>query len=382
MNKILLATLYDQDRERIYTARRLPRKEVHKINEVLGWYSLYEIEGYNLAYAYREFVTRRFTGTTPWWAGDGEKEIGRYLTPAPVIKFMVDLCNPRPSDRIIDFACGSGGFLGEIASRMASVTDFDSYLREKIFACDADEFSVSTAQTFVELLLPGKQPLVELQDRRFYAESLRAGTQIGIDDIDPSIGMRKQPRLAFPSREMRGVLNIFHKNGLFSQKIHSWEKDLSHLIQENSFNLVISNPPGGVKYNLGHEDELKECFPLENKRKRLQNAPLFIQRAIQLVKNGGKICLIVPDGILANVQLKYLQEDIFSRCQVKAVISLPRGIFPNVPSKMSIVYMIKTDKPSLRKPIFMTGVITGEEYNLESELDKILERYRKLSSRN
>jgi len=377
LNEILLASFQKQDGGSIYKKYKLAKKEVKHIEIVLNRYDLSQIEGPDLAYAYRDFVTRNFTGTTPKWAGEEEKKIGRYLTPAPVIKFMVELCNPTPKDKVIDFACGSGGFLGAIASRMISRVDITKYLFEKLFACDVDIFSVSTAQTFMELLLPGKQTLAQIFDESFYVTSLKKGSQITFDDVHPELGISGHPRLGFQAAKREGILNIFHHNGLFSEKIQSWEYDLSSIIPEQSFDLVISNPPGGTDYNLGHEDELKALFPLEGSRKKLQNAPLFIQRAIRLAKNGGKICLIVPDGILANIQLQYLQEHIFSACQVKAIISLPRGIFPNVPSKMSILYMIKTERPSLKKPIFMASIEVGEETDLESELKKILKSYKK-----
>ena len=48
---------------------------------------------------------------------------------------------------------------------------------------------------------------------------------------------------------------------------------------------------------------------------------------------------------------------------------------------MSILYMIRTDRPSLRKLIFMAEVETGEEYSLESELDEILVEYKKFSKK-
>lgn len=381
MNAILRATITKQSRDRIY--KKLPKRVVARIEEVLGWYPLTKIEGHNLAYAYREFVTRNFTGTTPWWAEAGEKEIGRYLTPASVVKFMVELCDPGPEEKVIDFACGSGGFLGAVANRMLDKIKINHYLSNKLFACDADLFSVSTAQTFMELLLPGKQIPVEISEKSFYTSALKSGEQITIDDYHPDIGITRPRRLPFTSTTKKGVLNIFHHNGLFSKKIHSWEHDLGRFIPEKSFDVVISNPPAGANYNLGHEDELKKLFPMESRRKKLQNAPLFIQRAIHLAKNGGKICLIIPDGILANIQLRYLQDYIFGNYRVKVIVSLPRGIFPNVPSKMSVLYMIKTKKPALKEPIFMAAVKTGvdpetgEEYNLESELADILKEYRK-----
>lgn len=384
LNEILLATFQRRSINPIYEEYRLIKRVRKPIEKILSRYDLTQIEGPDLAYAYREFVTANFTGKGFGWF---EGEVGRYLTPAPVIRFMVKMTNISPKDKVIDFACGSGGFLGAVASRVVSKTDMSVYLKRNLFACDADQFSVSTARTFMELLLPGTQLPLDLKHKRFYAESLKPGLQIDLSDTQPGLGLTRPPRLDFPSGKARGVLSIFHKNGLFSHKIHSWEADLSHLIQEGTFDVVISNPPGGVNYNLGHDDELKNFFPLESRRKTLQNAPLFIQRATQLTKSGGKICLIVPDGILANVQNKYLQDYIFANCQVKAVVSLPRGAFPNVPSKMNVLFMVRRKRPSVKKPFFMASVqtgidaATGKERNLESELEKILAQYRKFGKK-
>lgn len=377
LNEILLTSFQKKDKELVYKNYKFTKRVTKQIEEILSRYDLKQIEGPDLAYAYRDFVTRNFTGTIPLRTGEREKEVGRYLTPAAVIKFMVDLCNPTPNDKVIDFACGSGGFLGAVVTRMSSRVNIAEYLSKKLFACDVDTFSVSTAQAFMELLLPGKQTLAQAIEESFYVTSLKKDSQISLNDIHPKAGISKPPRLGFRKTKKKGILNIFHHNGLFSEKIHTWECDLSSFIYKESFDLIISNPPGGADYNLGHEDELKTLFPLESTRKKLQNAPLFIQRAIQLAKNDGKICLIVPDGVLANIELQYLQEYIFNTCQVKGIISLPRGIFPNVTSKMSILYMIKTRNPSIKKPIFMASVELGEETNLETELEKILEKYKR-----
>lgn len=378
LNELLLATFQKRDAKSIYRGYEFPKKVIQRIEEILNRYDLAQIEGPDVAYAYREFVTQNFTGKGFGWCA--QKEVGRYLTPAEVISFMVKMVDIKPEDKVIDFACGSGGFLGAIASRMVNKVDINQYLKEKLFACDLDPFSVSTARTFMELLLPGKQPTVELTKESFYPKSLKPRAQISIDDVYPSLGLTGQPRLNFDRQRRKGVLNIYHHNGLFSEKKHSWEKDdLGDIIQDESFDVVISNPPGGAISGLRSkvENYLRRVLPLGNGRK-LQNPVLFIQRAVQLAKDNGKICLIVPDGTLANAELKYLRDYFFERCEVKAIISLPRGIFPNVPSKMSIMYMIKKKRPQKRQKIFTAGIETDKSYNIETEFNEIYEKYKKI----
>lgn len=114
LNEILLATFQGLNREIVYKKYNFSNKIVKRIEEILNWYDLKQIEGPDLAYAYREFVTRNFTGKGFGYCD--RKEVGRYLTPAEVISFMVKLVEISPEDKVIDFACGSGGFLGAIVS--------------------------------------------------------------------------------------------------------------------------------------------------------------------------------------------------------------------------------------------------------------------------
>lgn len=68
MTEILRAVMWEQDIEEIFDSTRLSKGTIARIEEVLRWYPLMKIEGYNLAYAYREFITGRFIGTMPSWA--------------------------------------------------------------------------------------------------------------------------------------------------------------------------------------------------------------------------------------------------------------------------------------------------------------------------
>lgn len=308
-----------------------------KLEEIFLLRDLGNLEGYTLATAYREFVVRNFKGKGYGWVD--KEETGRYFTPTLVIDFMLKLVNVKPTDRVIDFACGSGGFLLGALHSLAGKVDLNSYTKGKIYGCDVDEFSVWTTKTLLELFLPDRQE----------------------------------------------NLNIFHHNGLWSSAVHTWEKknnlDLRRKTKDENFDVVISNPPGGKKFNLGegrYDNYLRKLYPLEKERKTLENAPLFIQRAINLAKNGGRICLIVPEGIADMNRYQYLWDCIKKRCEVKAIISLYPGIFPNVLSKMNIIYLVKTKKPS-REPIFMATVPVDKEkegqINLETELNEIYEKY-------
>ncbi len=333
LNDILLQTVQGVELEKIQALSNLSKRAINRLSTPLFRYPLHEIKSNHLAYAYRKFVTQFFQGKSAAFNG---MDIGRYLTPSEIIDFMVKLSDPQPDERIIDFACGSGGFVGAVAFHVAQSHSSDSFLQNNLFACDVDPFAVSTTKTFLQLLL----------------------------SLSPDAN-----------------LNIFRKNGLVSGKIHLWEeRDLTNVLQPRSFDLVISNPPAGDVYQIGADEKVREVFPLSFPGRKLQNGPLFVVRAIQLAKIGGGICLIIPDGILANEKLQYVRDFIDQNCEVRLVVSLPR-VFPNVPSKMSILFMERVPHPKPKQRRFMAKVrekdeVTGEEPTLESELTSILQEYQ------
>lgn len=329
LNEVLVRAAHGKARDGIYKRYRLPVRLRARLEEILGQYDLPRLRGPDLAYAYRDFVTGNYTGKGFGWGKDAQ-EVGRYLTPGTVVRFMIRLAEVSRTDRIVDFACGSGGFLGAAVSHVGQGPDARQFLATHVAACDIDMFSVSTAQCFLDLLLPG------------------------------------------PDAE---TLPVFHHNGLFSDDVHSWEPDLRRSFPAGAFDVVISNPPAGARYLHGHDGVIRKRFDLERDGHVLQNPRLFIQRAIQLARPQGRICLVVPDGILANEQTRDLRALVYGQCQVLASISLPR-VFPNVSSKMSILYMKKAPRPDPRRDIFMAAVQTldpgsGRPRDLDEELQAI-----------
>ncbi|MFA0759022.1 MAG: hypothetical protein NOOUEUKL_001692, partial [Candidatus Fervidibacter sp.] len=135
---------------------------------------------------------------------------------------------------------------------------------------------------------------------------------------------------------------------------------------EGSFDVVLSNPPAG---------DLPEDFSdaLDGDR-TLQSLPklyevAFLVQAVRMAKEGGRIGIIVPHGILANEQLKPLRKWLFERVKVCAIVTLPRGLFPFTPSKMSAVVMQKV-KP---KRLYRVRMMETERQNFERQLRKALQ---------
>lgn len=332
MNDILVSAMRGEDVGHLFPQRPLPGVSTGPL-ELLGGYNLERLEGPNLAYAYRKFLERNFRGVGK--VGHDQVRLGRYLTPPEFIRFMVRLANPQPVERVIDLACGSGGFLGELVAYQQRKVDANRYLRENLFACDIDPFAISTAKTFLELLLPGRQ-----------------------EDM-----------------------NVFAHNGLYSEAADG-DDDLSDCIEPGTFDLVIGNPPGNDRYSGSNPDFVARKLGFD--LRRFGDAEAFVRRALQLAKReGGKICLILPEGFLANTRPQKERDAFFPRCELKAIISLPR-IFPRTASKMAILYAVCRTRPR-REAMIMASIqagtdAEGNEYVPEAQLDEVLRLFSQMEA--
>lgn len=217
---------------------------------------------------------------------DPVRRYGRYFTPSEVIRFVVQAIDPKPNERILDFACGSGGFLLEAAHYLSEKHEVTaSEIAANLFGCDWDGGCVEIARIVLRLLLSSQK------------------------------------------------LNVVQGDGL---KLHREGKG-------ESFDIVLSNPPAGKLPKDFSGWERDEDLP-ENLPNLYEVA--FIVQAVRMTKVGGRIGMLLPDGILTNAQLKPLRNWLLERVQLQTIVGLPRGLFPFTPSKMAAVIMSKV-KPTL-----------------------------------
>lgn len=127
-------------------------------------------------------------------------------------------------------------------------------------------------------------------------------------------------------------------------------KDKNYIANRVDFPLSINNVPFNLKNILTpRETEKLKSFPIEI---------LFVERFIQLVKPGGWIAAIIPDGILSNSNAHYVRDFIAGKTKVEAIVSLPRETFKQAgtSAKTSILFLRKLneiEKPPLDHPVFL-----------------------------
>lgn len=244
---------------------------------------------------------------------------GQFFTPEPVIDFCVAMMQPKPNETIIDPACGSGGFL------MSAL----KYLQNNY---------------------------TELDTKKVVSKNLFGS------DINKSIARIAKMKLLL---EANGKTNVLCTNSL--EDLDSLKLTLSH---SEGFDLVLANPPFGAKitntstlskFDLGykwtnHSNEYHKTKSVYSN----QNAEiLFIERCLQLLKEGGRMAIVLPNGNFENPSLEYLRYYIKLKAKILAIVNLPQETFIPFGTgvKTSLLFLEKDTPNKVRLyPIFFGRV--------------------------
>jgi len=261
---------------------------------------------------------------------------GQFFTPRNVVKTIIEMLDPKPGEYIIDPACGSGGFLIEslkyIWAKLEKEADKKRWDREYL----------------------GNQ-------KRDIASKFFAG-------IDKDSFLAKVSK-AYMTIMGDGGSGIFCENSLLRPS--EWNPKTNTKIELGKFDVVITNPPFGseitikgdetlLQYELGHKWKFnKETKEWERTNELQDKQPpqiLFLERCLQLLKPGGRLGIVLPDGILGNITDGYIRKFILDNAKILAVIDIPPETFqPSTSTKTSVLFLEKKqDNDKIDDyPIFM-----------------------------
>lgn len=214
---------------------------------------------------------------------------GQFRTPRHIIKLMADLVQPQLGHKIADPACGSGGFL--LGAYQYIVTELAKKAGVQDLKPDEDGFT----RTSVAAALTEK------------AQAILASSLWGYD-IDQTM-----VRLGLMNLMMHGINepHIDYKDTLSKS-----------YTEEAEYDIVLANPPFTGSIDKG---DINEHLQLATTKTEL----LFVENIYRLLKKGGTACVIVPQGVLfgSGGAFKTLRQMLVERCDLKAVITLPSGVF-------------------------------------------------------
>ena len=224
---------------------------------------------------------------------------GQFRTPRHIIRLMVDMLQPKPTEVIGDPACGTGGFLVQAMQYL-----LEAYTSPEGIIEETDPETGATEKLYTGDLLEDDQ-----------RKHIRSGMFHGFD-FDATM-----LRIAAMNLMLHGVddPDIHYQDTLsagFTDKFPGAATE--------GFDLILANPPfkGSLDFEEVHAALLRQ---VKTKKTEL----LFLALILRMLKTGGRSATIVPDGVLfgssrAHVTLRKLLVD---DNQLEAVISLPSGVF-------------------------------------------------------
>ena len=263
---------------------------------------------------------------------------GQFRTPRHIIKLMADLVQPQLGHRIADPACGTGGFL--LGAFQYIVTQLAIKAGAKDLAPDEDGFT----RTSVAAALTEKAQTILQESLYGY-------------DIDQTM-----VRL--------GLMNLM-MHGIDEPHIDYQDTLSKGYSEEAAYDIILANPPFTGSIDKG---DINEALQLATTKTEL----LFVENIYRLLKKGGSACVIVPQGVLfgSGKAFKDLRQTLIERCDLKAVITLPSGVFKPYAGVSTAILLFtkvwgakdKVSKPATEQVWFYE--MTADGYSLDDKRSK------------
>lgn len=321
-----------------------------------------------LAFMVSELAKYDFTRTEMDAKGAAYQEVvgdnlrgdrGQYFTPRGAIKLIVEMMAPQPHEKVLDPSCGTGGFLEQTLS----------YINNQLHEEEKVKLGAETTEEFIS---------IQQQIKKF-AENNLFGC-----DFDPFLCRASQMNVVMASNAMA---NIYHMNSL--EYPHGHLKGVEPAKKtipvgdssgkDGNVDVILTNPPFGSdipvtdkqileQFDLAYIWERTENggFRKTNRRKDAVSPEiLFIERCVQWLKQGGRMGIVLPDGILGNPGDEYIRWWLMQECWVLGCVDLPVESFiveANVNILTSLLFLKKktdTEKDAIaiggepEYPVFM-----------------------------
>ncbi len=249
---------------------------------------------------------------------------GEFFTPYPIVKLAVEMIAPQINERLIDPACGSGGFLIEAISYIQKNNvnaNKSDYIKEFI---NGIEFNPDIAlSAIIRLVFEGGSGS-EIICSNALSESEYLNGYYDIVLTNPPFGSKGKV-------EDPKILNSYIL-------AHKWSKTPKN--EWKSTNVVMSGQSPDI---------------------------LFIEKCLKLLKPGGRMAIVLPDGLLQNVTNSYVRHWIRSQAKVLAVISIPQEAFAPYGTGIKTSLLILQKFPSVNQDKCFMAIIQKIGYNVKGQ---------------
>lgn len=329
-----------------------------QILEKLETFNLSDTQDDVKGIAFEEFLGTTFRG-----------ELGQFFTPRTIVDFMTEILDPQEGEVICDPTCGSGGFL---------IKAFE-YVREKIEAdirSKKDSLRLSIEGNDYDALPEYKQVKISHSIDKMQA-ALNTELDTGIEGSrmyqlsrNCIYGTDANPRMARTSK----MNMIMHGDGHGGVHHHDGLLNVNGIFEER-FDVILTNPPFGQnvdrgqliseadkftdeemkkkykkKYGAAYDEALKQVddnigesllslYDLGNTSTLTE--VLFMERCLRLLKKGGRMGMVLPEGVLNNKNLQAVREYFEGKAKIILICSIPQDVFiaAGATVKPSLVFM-------------------------------------------
>ncbi len=311
-----------------------------------------ELETYNLSttsddvkgIAFEQFLGRTFRG-----------ELGQFFTPRTIVDFMVDVLDPQEGEIVCDPCCGSGGFLIKAFEYVRAKIEEDIHqekekIKEKYYTAEYEKLSEKKKEEVDEVVNDLFAKLNQELDINNPKSRLRVLSYECIFGTDANPRMSRTAKMNMIMHG-DGHGGVHHNDGLLNV----------NGIFDNRFDVILTNPPFGARVEkslkITEADKYKDADRIVKYKKRYGKAyenalkqisdnigkpllslyktgsmstlteVLFIERCLNLLKPGGRIGIVLPEGVLNNSNLQKIRDFVESKAKIILITSIPQDVF-------------------------------------------------------
>ena len=323
---------------------RIRETSFEKIVEELQVYNLSTTSDDVKGIAFEKFLGRTFRG-----------ELGQFFTPRTIVDFMVSVLDPQEGEYICDPCCGSGGFL---------IRAFE-YVREQI----ESELELRKGE-IKQLLIPDNYDELEPEKQEEIDAKVSDAFNKMNQEVDISNEKGRLRSLSFnciygtdanPRMARTAKMNmIMHGDGHGGVHHHDGLLNVNGIWDER-FDVILTNPPFGSRVDkdikITDADRFTDVAKINAYIKRYGEEylvalkqvndhvgeslldqfevgkysglteVLFIDRCLNLLKPGGRLGIVLPEGVLNNTNLQNVREYFESRAKILLIVSIPQEVF-------------------------------------------------------
>lgn len=323
---------------------RIRETSFEKIVEELQVYNLSTTSDDVKGIAFEKFLGRTFRG-----------ELGQFFTPRTIVEFMVSVLDPQEGEYICDPCCGSGGFL---------IRAFE-YVREQIeseLEQRKEEVKKQLIPENYDDLKPKEQETIDAKvsdafaKMNFEVDVNNAKGRLRSLSFDCIYGTDANPRMARTAK----MNMIMHGDGHGGVHHHDGLLNVNG-IWDGRFDVILTNPPFGARVDkdikISEADKFTDEAKIKAYVKRYGEEyltalkqvndhigeslldqfgvgkmsglteVLFIDRCLNLLKPGGRLGIVLPEGVLNNTNLQNVREYFEGRAKILLIVSIPQDVF-------------------------------------------------------